>query len=172
MHLSGSDPKVAHALLGTRGATHAERPVRASAILRPLRVVLLKRSGRMIQDIYYQDQLQGGGLNLVAMKGGEKVERIRKLYHEQMSPKAAGQWLELQRTHAYWLTSQLIEATKAGKEVTDTIERYALTEVLLELVDDMLICILPVRRRGSLCACSVVTCQPPCWLKDSRPKPS
>lgn len=57
------------------------------------------------------------------MQGGERVDRVRKLFHEEMSPKAAARWTELQRTHAYWATSQLLKMSKEGEVVSETIER-------------------------------------------------
>lgn len=56
------------------------------------------------------------------MEGGPAVEKIRKLFHEEMSPKAVPAWEETQTSNAYHLARGLLNM-KDDQTVADIIER-------------------------------------------------
>jgi len=60
------------------------------------------------QPNHYFDILTANGFNLVAMAKGPNIEKVRRLLHEEISPKSVIQWRALQASNAYHLALQLI----------------------------------------------------------------
>lgn len=87
------------------------------------------------QPNYFFDKLRGNGLNLVAMEGGPKVDQIRKLFHEEMAPRAIPQYRELQTSNAYITALRLIQATEKGETVADVVEKYVSLSLCSEKPD-------------------------------------
>ena len=79
----------------------------------------------MFQPNHFFDKLRANGLNLVAMEGGSAVERIRKMFHEEMSTKAVTQWQGLQASNAAYTAVKLLEMT-GETTVADIVEKYGL----------------------------------------------
>lgn len=57
------------------------------------------------------------------MEGGSKVERVRKLFHEEMSTRAVAQYQPLQTSHAYYTSHALLELSDEKKTIADAIEQ-------------------------------------------------
>lgn len=74
------------------------------------------------QPNHYFDKLRADSCNLVAMEGGDDVVKIRKLFHEQMSPKAVVHWRQLQSSNAYYTALELLHMPET-MSISDVFEK-------------------------------------------------
>ncbi|KAL7008169.1 hypothetical protein EMMF5_002351 [Cystobasidiomycetes sp. EMM_F5] len=94
-----SDAKAAQTILEKRGTLYADRVPN-----------------------HYFDKLRADSCNLVAMEGGDDVVKIRKLFHEQMSPKAVVHWRQLQSSNAYYTALELLHMPET-MSISDVFEK-------------------------------------------------
>lgn len=74
----------------------------------------------VLQPNYYADTLQANGFNLVAISSGPRIEGIRKMFHEIMSPAAVTRFQDLQASNAYATALRLVNGK--SEDISDIID--------------------------------------------------